>query len=156
MKLYELTTELQKLQDTDPEHVTTEFEAIDMIFTEKVLATARLIKSWIAEKEAIKTEKQRLADREKTLTNKIDNLKEYIKINMEKSEITNCKDEIFLVAVKKSPVSINVKTPDELPDDYKQYCVISLNQKIIQHFKDTGEQFENVEYFTNNTHLEIR
>ena len=160
MKLYEITAEIKRLDvtvdDTDSKELESIFDDIDMIFTEKVLATVRLIKSWISEKEAVKVEKQRLADREKTLDNKINSLKEYIKINMIQTNILQVKDELFTVSVRKSPVSCEVLDPISIPDDYKEYYVRTFNQKIIEHFKATGEQFKGVKYNTENTHLEIR
>lgn len=160
MKLYEIIAEIKKLDviidDTNSKELESIFDNIDMIFTEKVLATVRLIKSWIAEKEAVKAEKQRLADREKALDNKINTLKEYIKVNMIQADIPQVKDEIFTVSVRKSPVSCEVIDPVAIPDDYKEYYVKTFNQKIIEHFKATGEQFKGVKYNTENTHLEVR
>lgn len=157
-RLYELADQIKSYLEVTlfPEELPEQFERVQMIFTDKVLATARLIKNWETEAEAIKTEETRLSQRRKVLQNKIESLKEYIKSQMEFVEIPQIRDELFTVTVRKNPVSCEIKEPILLPEQYRKCEWIPLKTDIIDHFKRTGEIIPGATIISDKTRLDIR
>jgi predicted transcriptional regulator len=157
-RLYELADQIKSYLEVEllPEELAEQFERIQMVFTDKVLASVRLIKNWEAETEAIKAEESRLSQRRKSLQGKIESLKEYIKGQMEFVNIPQIRDEIFTVTVRKNPVSCEVKEPILLPEAYRKFEWIPLKTDIIDHFKKTGEIVAGARIITDKTRLDIK
>ena len=102
MKLYEITEQLrelmamddvphEQLQDT-PDMVNDEFEA-------KAENIAMLIREMVLDAEGYKAEIDRLSDRKKSLDNKIESLKDYLRVNMQAADITKIKGKLFTISL---------------------------------------------------------
>lgn len=157
-RLYKLADQIKSYLEVEllPEELAEQFERIQMVFTNKVLDSVQLIKNWEAEADAIKSEETRLSQRRKSLQNKIESLKEYIKVQMEAVEIPQIKDELFTVTVRTNPVSCEVQEPILLPEAYRRLEWIPLKTDIIDHFKKTGEIVSGSRIITDKTRLDIK
>lgn len=159
-KLYEIADIINQHLVLDdlmlPDDIKTELENMPMIFTEKVLNIARLVKNWSTEAEACNAEEIRLHDRKKALQGKIEALKEYCKDNMIKVDMPIIKDELFTVSVRNNPISCEVENVMFLPEQYRKIEWIPLKADIIKHFKDTGEIVTGAKIITDKTRLEIK
>jgi hypothetical protein len=100
---------------------------------QKSIALASYIKNIEAERKAIEGAKKEMAEREKSLQNKVEYLTDYLKENMERLSITEIKCPHFQIKLKKCPVSVDVYDEDALPEEYKKTkTVISLDKNKIR------------------------
>jgi hypothetical protein len=124
MKLYEITEELSALErvleenegEADTE-ILSILENLNLEFNEKVTNIVKFIKNNDAEIEALRNEEKRLAKKRKALENKNSWLKDYIKMNMEKNEITKVKDEIFSISLRNTQPKLLIFNEQELMND---------------------------------------
>jgi hypothetical protein len=58
--------------------------------------------------------------RRKTIENRADKVREYIKDNMERAGIKKIECPYFALTIKKNPPSVKVEKADEIPAEYKR------------------------------------
>ena len=141
MKLYELTDQYTSALDlfTDPEQsfnddlIADTLESITMSFEDKVINTAKVIKSMQAEAEAIKNAIASMSARHKSLENRADSLKDYLLCNMKAVGTKQVKSPWLVVNVQKSPASLNVTDESQVPDLFKTEVVtIKIDKTAIK------------------------
>ncbi len=125
ISLYHMTEEyrqaLQELSDADlPEDVVRDtLEALGGELIKKGEAVAAFVLNLGAEIDAIKAVEKRISDRRKALEKRADNLREYLRTNMEKAGISEIKalDGSFTAKLGKGRQSVVIDDEDALPDD---------------------------------------
>ena len=123
MKLYEINDAyykwLEKVKENEGEltqEMLIEYESIDGEFEEKAEAYAVLIKTLNAEAEMLKTEQQRLYERQKQKENLAERLKERLTQSMqflEKDKLETAKCKISFRSSKAVEIIDEAKLPDE-------------------------------------------
>jgi SMC interacting uncharacterized protein involved in chromosome segregation len=124
MKLFEISTQYQSLMNdiAECDELTTEqlqaIESVDDSLQEKAKAVGAFIKNleadYFAIHEAIKT----MEDRARKVNAKIENLKEYLKCNLEKCDIKEIKSPYFDIRIKLNPASVIVNDENLIPEQY--------------------------------------
>lgn len=109
-KLEELNFDEQTIMDT-LEGSSTEIE-------EKIESYAFVIRNMEALPNTIKAEEKRLAERRKAIENRIDNIKNWLLINMQASKITKIDSPIFTIAIQNNPASVVIDNEALIPVDY--------------------------------------
>jgi len=164
MRLYELTMQYQRLLDEVEEaegELTDEqwemLEILDGAFDDKVENLAKFVRSIQADADAVKTERQRLAAREKSLGNKVDWLKRYLQQALEAAGKDKVKGRVLNVSLRRAPVSCIVRDLDLVPPAFKEEVTTINPDKtaITRHFKQTGEVLPGVEMVTDKRYLAI-
>lgn len=125
ISLYHMTEEyrqaLQELSDADlPEDVVRDtLEALGGELIKKGEAVAAFALNLGAEIDAIKAVEKRISDRRKALEKRADNMREYLRTNMEKAGISEIKalDGSFTAKLGKGRPSVVIDDEDALPDD---------------------------------------
>lgn len=103
---------------------------------QSVLAYTETLKSDIDQvDQAIK----RLQDRKKTLKNKSDHMREYLKQNMQRTGITNIKCPLFNITLAKGRDVLVIEDESLIPDEYVDVQVIEKIDKA-RLLKDRKEQ----------------
>jgi hypothetical protein len=123
ISLYHMTEEyrqaLQELSDADlPEDVVRDtLEALGGELIKKGEAVAAFTLNLGAEIDAIKAVEKRISDRRKALEKRADNLREYLRTNMEKAGISEIKalDGSFTAKLGKGRPSVVIDDEDALP-----------------------------------------
>jgi len=106
-KLYQLTEQLDELHtmvldgEATEEHLADTMEMIEGEFQEKALNVAQFVRSLAPSVEAIDAEIKRLQARKKAIVSKADWFKDYMKRNMEASEISKIECDLFTVSLRK-------------------------------------------------------
>ena len=77
-----------------------------------------MIRTLIADADAVKAEKDRLADREKALRNSADNLKKYLETMMLEVDKKKFKTKLFSFNIQKNAPSVKVEVEELLPKKY--------------------------------------
>jgi Gp157 protein len=130
MKLYEIAKEYEQIinelyddEGNENPQALAKLEANEIAMEKKAIAIASWIKNMIAEKEAIAEAKRNMYERERSLSKRIDNWKQYIKENMERRGISEIKCPYFILKIKKNPQSVDDYNFDEIPNEYKKVSV---------------------------------
>ena len=124
MNLYELTENYRNLQELldnpeiDQEIITNALDEVGEQLEEKAENIAKLIKTLEVEVNGYKTEEKRLADRRKTLENRITGLKSYIDAAMKATGKKKFKGQFFSFNIQKNPPSVNITDSTLIPKEY--------------------------------------
>ncbi|MDU1421954.1 siphovirus Gp157 family protein [Clostridium sporogenes] len=132
-KLYELTQNYKNLLDlVDNPEVPVEMlkESLDNIGEEiniKLENVAKVIKSIEVDAKGLKEEEKRLADRRKTLENRIVNLKEYAENSMRVTGVTKIKGKVFILGIQKNAPSVEITEEESIPEEY-----FAIEKKLVK------------------------
>ena len=107
---------------------------------------------------AMKEEEKRISENRKSLENKLNKFKEYVKENMNKLGITKIETELGTLSIANNPASVEIVNEDEIPAEFKQEIITTKIDKtaIKNHFKETGEIPAGTNMITTNTSLRIK
>lgn len=161
LKLYEITNGFMSLNNNE-ELTEEEKNEIGVQLTEALRTKSNNIVGYYQEEkvllEGIDAEIKRLQDYKKSVTNRIDRYKEYVKENMQVLGIDKIETELGTISIAKSPVSVDIIDEDKIPAEYKTIVqTIKVDKKAIaDNFKSTGELIEGVRINTENKSLRIK
>lgn len=164
MNIYDIANEYQALleQTYDPEtgeifpQVLAKIDELSAKMEDKAIAVASYIKNLDAEREAINQAKRQMADRESKLDKRCSHLTQYLQSNMERCGITEIKSPLFVIKLKKCPVSTEITDENIIPDDYKTFKeVVSIDKVKMKERILAGEIIPGARLSQKNR-LEIR
>ncbi len=125
MKLFEISTQYQQLMNdiAECDEITSEqlqaIESIDDSMQEKAKAIGAVIKNMESDYFAIQDAIKTMEDRARKINTKIDNLKSYLKSNLEACDIKEVKSPFFDIKIKLNPASVIIQDESLIPS---QYC----------------------------------
>lgn len=135
MKLYELTSNyvqvLEMAEEMEMDALKDTLESIQDAIEDKAENIAKLIKCLEADAKAIKEEEQRLADRRKSIENKIASTKEYLQNQLEVSGLQKVKRPTITVAIQNNPPSVEIADESLIPTDYMIPQPSKIDKKSI-------------------------
>ena len=137
MNLYELTENYRNLQDLlenpeiDQDLIEKALDEVEEQLEEKAENIAKLIKTLESEVTGFKTEEKRLADRRKSLENRIAALKRYIDASMKATGKKRFKGQLFSFNIQKNPPSVNITDSTLIPKEYYIQQEPVLDKKTV-------------------------
>lgn len=161
LSLYEITGAFPKLMaqeemsEEDKNKVEEELTTLLQKKSNSVIAYSKNIELAI---KAMKEEETRISTNRKTLENRLEQFKKYVKECMECNGINKIETDLGTLSIARSPISIEIANEEEIPDEYKEVIFTTKvdKKKIAEAFKSTGELIEGVEIHTDNTNLRIK
>ena len=146
MRLFELNQQYKQLQemadDLDPMTLKDTLESIKESIEDKAENTAKLIRSWEAEVNAIKEEEKRLANRRKALENRVSNTKAYLFEQMKNAGLEKVKRPTLTVSIANNPPSVEVIDPDKIPSLFMIEQKPVIDKKAILVALKNGAEIE--------------
>lgn len=147
MKLYEISNEYQSILNNmyDPETGEVNKESMSKLneitesLDKKCVAVACYIENIKAECQAISDAKKRMSERESKFKRKLQNMKEYLLYNMEKSDIKKVSCSYFDISVHKNPDSVEIYDESIIPLDYDK---VEIKKDIDKMRKDLRNGIE--------------
>ena len=146
MNLYEITNEIQSLDEAD------DIGKLNQLLAEFKNKSNDLLRYCLnieADINAIGEHVKALVDRKKSLEKKKEAIIEYVFNNMKMNNINEIKDRdsLFVAKIAKNPPSVNILDDAIVPEEFKIMEVnVKIDKKaIIQHCKSTGEIIAGVE-----------
>ena len=120
MKLYEISSEIKQLEDLglDNELIADTMESLEMSFNDKANNIAMLNANFEGDITAIDEQIKRLQGIKKTVVNRQEQLKEYLRFNMSESGISSIKCPLFSITLRKASKVVQIDDADLIPDDY--------------------------------------
>lgn len=130
--LYELTELYTNLMDLDleDEQVQEALEDIDEKIEVKADNIAKLIKGLEGQKDICKAEEERIYKRRKSIENRIENLKEYLKTTMIATDKRKFKTDLFSFNIQKNRASLKILDEEKVPEEYVEYDRKVLKDKL--------------------------
>lgn len=123
--LYELTEQALQLQDladesdeTMAQAIADTFEALEGEFNDKAIALVKVTHMIKADTSMLDAEIKRLQARKKTMTNKIESLREYLRSNMAASGISKIECPLFSITLTKPQSVVVIDKEDDIPAEY--------------------------------------
>lgn len=152
--LYELTNasiELEEmLMSGDIDEDTYKYTLESLEIDTKIENICKIIRNLTAEAEMYKTEKDRLAERQKTAENGIKRLKESLLNYMQMTNQSKVKQGVFCVRINKSD-SVNITDPLSIPTDYLKFSEPTINKAEIKKAIKNGEVVSGAELVENSS-----
>ena len=124
MKLYEISEQHKELsllaeQDEIPlDALADTFEALEGQFSAKAVSVVHIINNMDSTVEAISVEIKRLTERKKSIVKKQESIREYLRGNMEKSEITKIDCPLFNITLAKGRDICVIDDVESIPPAY--------------------------------------
>lgn len=107
--------------------------------------------------EAMKVEEKRISENRKTLENKLDKFKEYVKDNMQRLGIQKLESELGTLSIAKNPASVEILDESLIPNDYKKEKVtITVDKTAIKNDLKLGKNIQGVRLVEDKTTLKIK
>ena len=120
MKLYEITEQLRQLMamdDVPPEQLQDTLDMVNDEFEAKAENIAMLIREMVLDAEGYKAEIDRLSDRKKSIDNKVESLKDCLRVNMQANDMTKIKGKLFTISLGEPTETVYVADEKLLPDN---------------------------------------
>lgn len=134
MKLYELTDKYNQLlevaEELDPTAFQDTLQALEDDIEDKAENIAKLIRTLTSDIDIIKAEEKRLAERRKSVENRISDLKEYLQNQMEVAGIDKVKRPTLTISIQNNPPSVKV-TDETLLFDYMIIPEPKIDKKAL-------------------------
>ena len=124
MKLYEITEQhkdLLKLADESEDMaqaVADTMESIEGEFDDKAISLMYVVNDMSDNVTILDNEIKRLTERKKTIVNRQDSMREYLRFNMEESGITKIDCPLFTITLAKGRDIVQIQDEDKIPTDY--------------------------------------
>ena len=161
--LFEIGDDFRELQvmledsDIDPSTLADTLEAIETEFDIKAQQVAIVIANISAPLEAIKAQISRLEGKEKSIKNKVDSLKAYLRTNMEKLNKKKVEGDVFNITLAKGRDSVIVADVDDLADEYVKVKTTTTADKVaIKKALDSGVEVFGASIQKGQSSIQIR
>lgn len=110
--------ELATNTDLPPEAMIDTLDGIEGMFNDKALKVVQVLNNGDSDVAALKAEAQRLLDRAKVISNGQDRLKEYLRMNMEATEIKKIESPFFTITLTQGRDMAVIDDEKSVPDEY--------------------------------------
>jgi len=163
--LYEMTDSIKQLQeavnDVESDNmalaISDTLDAMGLDFNEKAVNIVKFSHALDGDTKEIDAEIKRLQERKKTIQNKSNNIKEYLRYNMEASGIKKIECPLFSISLAKGQEVVIITDENLLPDEYVRVKTeISPNKIALKNALKDGKEVPGAELVTGKTSLRIK
>ena len=162
LTLYQITNKfvvfLEKENELTEDEINVLGEELALLLRKKssdIIGYTRNIEGFIA---AAKAEEERIKNMRQTAENRLERFKEYVKSNMERLHLIKIETELGTLTICKNPISVEIVSEDDVPDEYKEKVVTyKINKKLIsKHYKSCNIIPAGTIIHSENTSLRIK
>ncbi len=161
--LYKITEDHKELLNLADESedmaqaVADTMELIEGDFNDKAISLIHVVNTMGDDVEIIKNEIARLSARKKTIENKRESMKEYLRINMEASGIKKIICPIFTITLKSGRDIVQINDEDKIPSDYLNIKTVMAPMKpeILAALKE-GEEVAGASIVKSKSSISIK
>lgn len=135
--LYEIANKYQELmaQVMECDELSIEqlanIESIDGNLQEKAINIGALVKNLEVQQDGIEKAISSMNERSIKIQSKINHLKEYLKVNLERCEIKEVNSPYFDIKIKLNPASVIIKDEQLIPDQYFREILTKRVDKML-------------------------
>jgi len=142
LSLYNIATEYQRILEElidalDNEEITQEsfndtLDVISVDVEDKSLNVAAYYKNIEKEIEVMKEYENNMKSRRYAAQNKLEKLREYLKSNMQRCDITKIKGPEFTISIRKGIDSVEIENTELIPKQYVKDVTINYDKRLIK------------------------
>lgn len=139
MKLYEISDQFRQLEELDDlpdEAIADTLEALTGEFEEKSIAVASQFKNLGSDADQLDAAIKELQARKRTIVNRQNSLKEYLRMNMERTGIKKVQHALFNITLTKPRQVVHIIDDTKLPEDYTKVVTSPDKTLILKALKD--------------------
>ena len=158
-KLHELTEQYLSISDEDvpPEAIADTLEAIEGEIQLKGENIGLLVQNWQSDIDALKEYKKQLDYKIQCKQNRIDNIKEYLRGNMEASGIKKIQCPLFTINCVGGRAMVSIDDEESIPDEYMTVTVTTkADKKAILDALKNGESIEGASLTESKSSIRIK
>lgn len=154
---YKALVALVETGEATQEMIADTIEGVEGMLIEKAENIVHIANDYSRSIEAIDNEVKRLNDMKKTLKNQQDSLKEYLRLNMERTGIDKIECPLFKITLRKDSKAAQINDESALPDDYVtvKTTITPDKRKILADLKN-GVKIDGAELTTGKTSILIK
>lgn len=164
MNLYEMKEEYLHILDILTESDVSEQEICDTLSSyeddikEKSLNIGAYIKNLEVKCNSMKLHIATIAEKEKKLSQKIENFKKYLLTNITELGMTKIEGDLFDINIRTNPPSVHIIDESKIPDAFKHSeTIIKIDKKaILQDLKTAPNGKTNYAEIVQKTRIEIK
>lgn len=142
--LYEITDDWQTVVNFEVE-TEEDLEALNQLlaetegrFEDKARKVAAYIRNIETDADGIKEEEDRLATRRKSLSRKIDGLKDYLEVQMKAIGSTKMDLQLFTISIQKNPPAVKVLDEARIPPEFWKVPAPVLDKTALKEALKAG------------------
>lgn len=170
--LYEMTGEMKELQnllndlEDTAEHekegsmglaIRDTLESIELEFNDKAVAIVKLSQALDGDTQAIDSEIKRLQGRKKTILNRREELREYLRQNMETTGVKKIECPVFSITLSKGREQVKIEDENQIPDEYMTVKTeIKPDKNAISKALKSGEEIPGASMATGKSSIRVK
>lgn len=139
----------------NPDIIRDTLDSIDALAEEKALNIVWLMKTLESEAAMFKTEEIRLAERRRTVENRLTSLRDYLRFCINESGKEKIRAGTFTIGMQKSPASVAIVNMDDIPAQYMKQTQAVDRNALLEALKH-GENVPGAQLLDNEYHIRIR
>jgi len=162
-QLYKISEDYKGLQDlvdsgeATQEMIADTLDGVQGMFEEKAQAVVTIANDFNHNLSILDAEITRLTDMKKSIKTKQDALKEYLRLNMERTGITKIQCDLFTITLRKASQTATINDEGALPDDYVNVkTAVSPDKRAILAALKKGEEIPGAELSIGKTSILIK
>lgn len=169
--LYEMTKDLkdlyQLMDSFDAEETESDdsmalairdtLDGLQLQFDDKAVAIVKFSQALEGDTTAIDLEIKRLQDRKKRITKRKESLRDYLRMNMEATDINKIECPLFTITLAKGRDQVQIANESQIPDDYVRVKTeIKPDKVAIGKALKQGQAVPGAELITGPTSLRVK
>lgn len=107
--------------DLDDQTIADTLEGLAGALEVKATNVAMFVRNLEATAETIKEAEAKMAARRKALENRAARVRDYLKMNMERTGIKKIECPYFKIAIRENPAAVVIDAASQIPDDYMKH-----------------------------------
>lgn len=141
MKLHEISTDIKSILDSDDQELINDnLDSMELAFNEKAESLVKYTQNIEADIKQVDDMIKQLQARKKTMKNKVDSFREYIRHNMEANGFNKIECPLFTMTLKKAPAVLDVIDESLIPDEFVDVEVVEkINSTKLKNALKAGE-----------------
>jgi hypothetical protein len=162
-QLYKISDDYKGLQElvekgeVTPDMVADSLDGVHAMFDEKAKAVVTIANDFKRNVEVIDSEIARLNDLKKSMISQQNSLKEYLRLNMERTGIKKIQCDLFTITLRKGSQTAQINDESALPDEYVTVkTTVSPDKRSILSSLKNGEDIPGAELATGKTSILIK
>jgi len=145
--LYKISNDLEGLNrlisdgDVTVDMIADTMEGVELMFNEKAEGIVTIANGFKHNVDIIDSEIKRLTDMKNSLVSKQSSLKEYLRVNMERTGTTKISCDLFTITLRKPTKRVLISNESEIPDEYVTVKTVIAPDKrqILAALKDGAD-----------------
>lgn len=125
MKLHQISSDIHELLNSDDiETIKDNLDSMELAFNDKAESLVKYTQNIEADIKQVDEMIKQLQARKKTLSNKVESFREYVRYNMESNGFNKIECPLFTLTLKQPSKIVEIKDQELIPDEFVSVDVV--------------------------------